>query len=215
MPTYYNLIRAGYQPGADENPGTWPEVVTTDPRCLEPSEALDGTGVTETDLLTRTWDLAELSPLGPVDDEEGIECPDGWTVTSRTPDLSPVLGPQAAQILAAIKEAEITLTGWRDEADQARAAIENVYAAAVDEDYPQLEAARQAAVAALYQRGADGAWWNELGACQYGWEIVALAARDLTGTTPEWTPDAYDTLTRPWLTAFGRAVHPDDKTTNR
>jgi len=209
--THFTLIRArsqpdGILPGSD-NTGQ-PPIVTANPRCLLPSEVF---GDTETELLGHAWELAGLEPRGPVTEDEGdAECPDGWTITSRTADLSAMLGPQAAQILDAIAEAEKTLvSGGPGDATE----VAEAYHAAVEADYRAIDTAADAAVAALEAYGADGDWWAGIGACQYGrGEILALAARDLTGTTTEWAQEAYGTLTRPWLTAFGRPVHPDDKT---
>ena len=43
------------------------------------------------------------------------------------------------------------------------------------------KAAEAAAVAALDAIGADGFWWRHSFSCQYGPEMLALAARDLIG----------------------------------
>lgn len=213
MTAYCTLIRTGYLPdgilpGSDSTGE--PPVVTSSPRCLLPSEVF-GDPV-EQELLGHAWELAELEPRGPVTEDDGfLECPDGWAITSRTTDLSAMLGPQAARILAAIAEAEKTLISG-DPGDVT--GVAEAYHAATEADYPAIDAAADAAVAALDAYGADGDWWAEIGACQYGrGEILALAARDLTGTTPEWSQEAYITLTRPWLTAFRRPVHPDDSNT--
>jgi len=213
--TYYALIKAGCLPGGllpgrDPGSGQCP-IIATDPRRLEPYEVFDEI---EEELLARTWELAGLEPCGLVADEDDLpECIEGWTITSRTADLSAMLGPQAPHILAAIAEAERTLVGCHEKTE-AEAAIEVAYGEAVDAQYPPSGQVGQldAALAALAERGADEDWWESIGSCQYGWEIAALAARDLIGTTPEWTQEAYDFLTRPWFTAFGRPVHPDDKT---
>jgi hypothetical protein len=72
------------------------------------------------------------------------------------------------------------------------------------------EGAMLVAVAALDVAGADGFWWSSVGGCEYGTEIIALAARDLIGTTAAWTQEAYDLLTRPWAEASGQPAHPAD-----
>ncbi|KLI09391.1 MULTISPECIES: hypothetical protein [Mycobacteriaceae] len=46
--------------------------------------------------------------------------------------------------------------------------------------------------------------------CSHGDEYVAIAARDLIGTVPDWTWDAYELIARPYAQATGRKLHPDD-----
>ncbi len=207
---YFAIIPAGSRepgnviPGRDED--REPPYVTALPRSLPVSDACedpDFPGV-----LTAVQ-VAVLSPLGPVDDgpwadDDGPVCEDGWRVESLTA-LDPVLGPQSACLLAAIETAERVLTG---ESAPARA-----YGAAVNEQYHggtwTADHAANAAAAALDSVGADGFWWRQCFSCQYGPEMLALAARDLIGTVPGWDRDAYDLLTAPWTAAFG-PVHPDD-----
>jgi len=201
MVTYYALAETGRD--------SEPFIITTDPRKLVPSEVIEEDAEQAIlPLLNPAYSIATLEPAGPVtlDGDDLPECRDGWTVTKLDGDLSPMFGPQAAQIRAAVAEAERVLIGDGDgETAQAYAdAIDAVY----EHGYPEAE---RMAIEALDAYGADGCWWDEVGACAYGGEVKALAARDLIGTVPGWTQEAYDLLTGPWLAAFGRPVHPDDK----
>ncbi|MEN4460998.1 hypothetical protein VXE65_03085 [Mycolicibacterium conceptionense] len=46
--------------------------------------------------------------------------------------------------------------------------------------------------------------------CCHGDEYLAIAARDLIGTAPGWTQDAYELIARPYAEATGRKLHPAD-----
>jgi hypothetical protein len=194
---------AGFHPDGD------PFLIATGPRRLVLSEVVgeDAHDVI-LPLLHPAYAIATLEPLGPValNADELLECADGWTVAELDGDLSAMFGPQATQIRAVVAEAERVLIGDGDGeiARKYAAAIDAVY----DHGYPEAE---QTACEALDGIGADGDWWSEVGACAYGGEVKALAARDLIGTIPGWTQEAYDLLTGPWVAAFGRPVHPDDK----
>lgn len=48
-----------------------------------------------------------------------------------------------------------------------------------------------------------------------GTEYIALHARHLIGTTPSWTPDAYNRCSAAYLAATGRPLHPDDDAQSR
>jgi hypothetical protein len=212
---YYMITTArGLEPGettsARDEYGD-PELIIPDPRLLQPTccaalgDDLVFPGVLD------VMRLAVLAPTGPVVPHEDAEdyslCEAGWRVEAvEAPDA--VLGPQAAWLRAAIADAERVII----EEDGVIAAA---YGAEVDRQYergfwgaqPEADAAREA----LDALGADGAWWAGEGfSCQYGPEMLALAARDLIGASAHWTQEAYDTLTRPWLIVFGRPVHPDD-----
>lgn len=52
-------------------------------------------------------------------------------------------------------------------------------------------------------------WTTLVSTGGYGPEILSLAARDLIGRAPGWTPAVSDLITRPWSEAFGPA-HPGD-----
>ena len=46
--------------------------------------------------------------------------------------------------------------------------------------------------------------------CCHGDEYLAIAARDLIGSAPDWTWDAYELIARPYAHATGRKLHPAD-----
>jgi hypothetical protein len=186
-----------------------PERIAAYPRRLMPSEIL--TTDAEQGLLERRARLLRLHPNGTATATPGdpgyFECLSGWTVTAASSDLSPVLGPQATQILAVIACAELAIAGgggpdWDTYVDTTDTAGGGDTAGAFD-------AADTAARRALALIGADAWFWSLIGAGAYGPEVLALAARDLIGRAPGWTRDAYDLLTRPWSEAFG-PVHPGD-----
>lgn len=211
MTTYCMLAETGQlgaaTTGRHENGD--PFLIATGPRRLVPSEVIgEDAHHVIIPLLSAAYAIAHLEPRGPVtlDDDGLAACEDGWTVARLDGDLSAMLGPQAPQIRAVVAEAERVLIG-DDDGEIARA-----YAGAIDAVYDDGYAeAERLACEALDAIGADGSWWGEAGACAYGGEVKALAARDLIGTVPGWTQEAYDLLTGPWLAAFGRPVHPDDK----
>ena len=183
----------------------WP--AAADPRKIPASDYLDEAYIPD---LLGSHCLLLLDPLGDTaDDEDGLtECPDGWTITATVP-VDAMFGPQAAAIVAAIDLAERALCGDT-------MAVGDRYVAAIDEQYPDggawtAQSAADAAQAALDAAGADGLLWAKGFSCAYGQEMLALAARDLIGTVPGWTQEAYDLLTAPWVAAFGRAAHSDDK----
>jgi hypothetical protein len=209
--TYYMLTAAGDPPSrvTGHGPDGRPQRITADPRTLMLSEALASDH--EHALLEHRCQLLCLRPDGPVTEDPGdrgyFGCLAGWTVTAATADLSPVLGPQAGPIMAVIAQAEHAIAAggcpaWDDYADAADALSGGDTAAAFD-------AADTAARAALAAVGADAWFWALIGAGAYGPEVLALAARDLTGQVPGWTPAAYKLLTGPWAAAFG-AAHPGD-----
>ncbi len=74
------------------------------------------------------------------------------------------------------------------------------------------QAAKDAVIAAGLDRwGFKGSVWTLLpGSCRHGSEYVAIVARELIGTTPDWTQEAYDYLSRRFVAATGRGLHPDD-----
>lgn len=170
--------------------------------------------------------LAEVTPLGEVarcvytgtddngnayrsEDDYLVTCAGGWRVVGMHP-LDAVFGPQAGQIREVIAEAERELVlGTNQE-------LIDAYMAVVNARYSQgrvgssVEPLLEAAGDALDAVGADGWSWARAANCVYGEEVTALAARDLIGTTAEWTRDTYDALTLPWRTAFNRPPHPDD-----
>jgi hypothetical protein len=46
-------------------------------------------------------------------------------------------------------------------------------------------------------------------------EYIALAARDLIGTAPDWTQDAYERVARPYAQATGHKLHPEDRSSGQ
>jgi hypothetical protein len=209
---YYMLAGASPAPAtaAGYDHDGRPERIATDPRRLMPSEVLARDP--EQGLLEHRAQLLRLRPDGTATqnpaDPGYFECLSGWTVTAAGSDLSPVLGPQAPQILAVIARAEQAITaGGGPDWDTY---VNTTDAAGDDDDTAEAFAAADAAARkALAGTGADTWFWSTIGAGAYGPEILALAARDLIGQAPGWTRDAYAMLTRPWSEAFGPA-HPDD-----
>jgi hypothetical protein len=214
MTDYYIFTRKGAHAPSDRLPhlpldgGIW--CVVTNPREILLSEEADDIYLPAM-LAADEYRVARLEPLGPVreDDCELFECETGWTVAAVEP-LDCVLGPQAVHLRAAITLAEGVLTGEDNPAAAHR------YIEALNAQYPDGvtrigQPAADGAKDALDAIAADGWLWAEAGfSCAYGQEMLALAARDLIGTTPEWTWQAYGLLTAPWREAFGQPVHPDD-----
>lgn len=178
--------------------------ITDDPRRLSPIEIFDADPdghETATDLVQNaTVALIRVEPVGDVTADGHLFTADRWTVVGVEPSINPVLGPQAARIREVIALAEQALRGD----DDPRAAV---YCDAVNDRYDVNRQHEAAAEAALRVVGADGLYWT---GCEYGQEVLALAARDLIGT-PEWTREAYDALTEPWRIAMGLPAHPEDK----
>jgi hypothetical protein len=110
------------------------------------------------------------------------------------------LGPQTAELHAAAGLAD-RIRYDSPEAQQ--------YDAIVNATWPAIEAAQTHAARALDADGIAVAAVAGLGGCVWGHVALALAARHLIGRAPGWTPDAYATLTRPWVAALG-PIHPDD-----
>ncbi|MFI0487550.1 hypothetical protein [Actinomadura sp. 9N215] len=122
---------------------------------------------------------------------------DGWEVIGDAP-LAGLLGPQADEVLAAARTARAQLRGDTDASPEAAR-----YYAVANATGDAMDACLNAALAALQAAGADAWWWSTAVTCAYGHELVAIAARDLIGTVPDWTQAAYDVLTAPWRAAFG------------
>ncbi len=179
--------------------------ITDDPRRLNPIEIFDDDPdghETATDLVQNTTvALIRVEPVGDASADGHLYTADAWTVAGVESSIDPVLGPQASRIRDVVALAEQVLRG--DEDPRAL-----VYAKAVNERYEATKQHEKAAEAALSAISADGIYWT---GCEYGWELLALAARDLIGTTPGWTQEAYDALTEPWRLAMGLPAHPEDK----
>ncbi|PRX92032.1 hypothetical protein [Allonocardiopsis opalescens] len=221
-PAYYMLTVATSHAPGDTIPddGEWSPaaVYTDDPRKLEASELLGGDGDL-VDIVNGVVhpQILRVTPTGPVRlHSDYYKNTDGapefgdlleaerWTVAAVEP-LAALLGPQADHITAAIRLGFPAIDG-----DSPTALA---YAAAVDHHWervgaPAVHDAEEAARIALRHAGVDDYWWAHSG-CVGGSELMALAARDLIGSTPAWTQDAYDLLTSPWRASVG-PLHPDD-----
>lgn len=207
--TYYTL--ADPAPKVGSTLGTDPEdtYVSTDPRTLPVVEMTDGWEhfyQSATEIIGSTGlTLVRVEPVGEVDGPDKCDrtfhASGGWTVTGVEESVDAVLGPQAARVREVVALAEKTLTGLCGDPR------EEAYMEAVNSRYDDAQPHVEAAEAALKTIGAYGFYWT---GCEYGWELLALAARDLIGTTLEWTQEAYDALTEPWRLVMHLPVHPDD-----
>jgi hypothetical protein len=157
--------------------------------------------------------VAVVEPVGPValDDPEAMQytSADGWTVVSVEP-LDGLLGPQAAHLKAAVARAERTLT-WNPDPPEASEVYYGILNARYETGFRRSRQCEDAAEDALTKYGADGWWWANGWFCDYGPEMLALAARDLIDEATPWNQAAYDELTAPWVAAFG-PIHPEDAT---
>lgn len=191
------------------------ETIAADPRRLELAEIfIDQSGpVTAAEVLAGALHLLTLTPAGRVKEKRGtrfVYCPAGWTIRTVAPPAA-ALGPQAPQLLHAMRTAERVLAGERDStaATTYKTALDALY----DDPTVRVAVLADRASTALDTAGADGFWWDRIAfPCGYGLEMLALAARDLIGTVPGWDRAAYDALTYAWSVAFG-PIHPGDKDT--
>lgn len=205
---YYTLTPTAPEVGSVI--GTDPDetFVTADPRTLPVTDLTDdwdpyfqtATEIVESTDLT----LIRVEPIGDVEGPDDYDrtyyAAGRWTVTGIEASVDAVLGPQATRIREVVALAEDALTGDTDPRAE-------VYCEAVNSSYDDTQPHEAAAEAALENAGASGFYWT---GCEYGGELLALAARDLIGTVPGWTQEAYDALTEPWRIAMGGQVHPDD-----
>jgi len=132
---------------------------------------------------------------------------DEWLVSEELP-IGQLLGPQAEEIYRVVRNLEgLHEHPWdsevrsEDEWERLSELYENA-----DEDYARehaVMAAADAAIAALHLVG-DRNGWEYLGSCQHGCEYAAIAARDLIGTVPGWTQQAYDLVMARYRRTFGR-----------
>jgi predicted kinase len=201
------VLAVGATVHQDEVLGT--DYITTDPRLILFGEITD---LGLVDLFgadaKHPLRLALLEPLGEVtidsDDPSFHRCEQGWKVTAVEP-IDAVFGPQAQVIRATIDQAETVLNFDQDEQASARFQLET------EVNWTEIEDAEQAAEAALDAAEVDSLGWRDVVGDVYGHSYLALAARDLIGTTPEWTAQAYATLTGPWREAFATPIHPGDQ----
>ncbi len=141
----------------------------------------------------------------PRSDDEG-EAVDYRVVAVHTP--RDIYGPKGTALRDAIEVLE-GAAGAR--------VIKRMPAITTNEELERIRSFEQAAKDAVIAAGLDrwgfkdSVWTLLPGSCQHGAEYVAIVARELIGTTPEWTQDAYDYLSRRFVAATGRSLHPDDK----
>lgn len=152
-------------------------------------------------LLTGRMALVQVSPVRTVEsariDGSGPEviASNGWTVEAIL-SLDELLGPQSG----AIREVVSSPLGVNDESSyddeltrmQKYPEMDEVHA---DMASPDELVAR--AVAALDAAGFDGSWWESQVGCVGGYELIALAARDLVDTTDGWCVHGFQQLMRP------------------
>ena len=204
--TYYTLAEPAPEVGSTLITDPAETYVTADPRTLPVVDITDGRYETATELVQSTsLALIRVEPVGAVTGPDEYRCytaTGGWTLVAVEPSIDAVLGPQAQRIREVVALAEKKLTGCYD-TDPVSAGYCDAVNSRYDDTRPHVDAAE----AALRAVGADGIYWT---GCEYGWELLALAARDLIGTTPGWTQEAYDALTEPWRLAMGLPAHLDD-----
>lgn len=225
MPPYYTLVDPGRAlgellPGRDDEGD--PLLVTHTPRQLMPSwhpnalicDSTPGQLLAQPELAFR---IAQVGP--PSHETTAVTTPRGdvagvvvaeaeqWRVVELA-GIDLFLGPQAAPLRAMLHTAETVLHNApaSELAQRFFDALAEQYAGGTS----LVEDHVRAAQATLDAAGADGYWWSTRETTRgYGAAIVALAARDLIGTTNSWTWSAYNALAHPWRRAFG-PLHPDD-----
>lgn len=184
--------------------------VATAPRSLRLGNQSLGAVLGESDRLR----VASLAPRGSVVVERhavdrcSVVCDDGWAV-QYLDGVADLVGPQFAQLRTLAARIDALLDIPEDPDAEA-------YDKAARAQDKRVGMYLNAATVALCKAGADGSWWAAADAYldtpdgyTYGTNLIALAARDLIGTTEGWNQAAYDVLTWPWRTAVG-ALHPDD-----
>lgn len=137
---------------------------------------------------------------------------DEWIVSEELP-IGQLLGPQADEIYRVVRNLEgLHAYPWDREvhSEHEWERLSELYEN-TDEDYAcehDVTAAAVAAIEALHLVG-DHNGWEYLGSCQHGYEYAAIAARDLIGTVPGWTQQAYDLVMTRYRRAFGREDGPE------
>lgn len=195
-----------------------PTPVVTDPRTFEIADILDARDMRDdiTFVLTTTaLRVARVIPVGEVRPHQDIymdgteiahgimlEADGGWRVEAFEPTHT-ILGPAGKRIV----EIAAVLENAADNEDSRFIQYQNTFEADFDVNMKSFDTA----IKALKQSGADGYWWeNCAGSDEFGFEAVALGARDLIGTVEGWDQKAYDLLAAPYRVAFGEPLHPDD-----
>ncbi len=206
MTTYYTLVlmgdSVGWQIGTDDA-----MAVNSDPRRLPAANITDGyPGADSIADLAKHWQVAAVEPIGTITDlGDGYFEADDWTVIGNEP-IGLFLGPQAELVLAAIETGEKELN-----VKTTPGSPQEIFHKETDAQYElDLDGRVHAYLTAVEDALGDaGYWWVTAAGVDYGNPILALAARDLIGTTETWIWEAYDFLTDPWVAALG-PIHPDD-----
>lgn len=222
MPPHYTLVDPACElgeilPGRDDAGD--PLLVTHIPRQLMPSWHPNALvcDTTPAQLLAQpdlTFRIAQVAPhettavattRGDVADVLVAEASQ-WRVAELGP-LDLFFGPQAGPLRTVLHTAESVLHNAPDSEQAQRFfdALAQQHAGGWWLRHEQADAAREA----LEGAGADGYWWSTGSGFGAGAGVLALAARDLIGTTNSWTWAAYHALAQPWRHAFG-PLHPGD-----
>lgn len=140
--------------------------------------------------------LVQVSPVGEVEspfiDGGGSEfnASGGWLVEAIL-SLDELLGPEAQRI----RQIASTPIGINQESSYADE-VEDIQE--TEEDLDDLvEHAKDALAAA----DVDGYFWEMQVGCTRGYELIALAAADLTSEDGDWNARAQQQLLRPWATS--------------
>lgn len=222
MAGYYALIFDNTTNVGDTIPNTGaddhPTPVVTDPRAFELADILDARDLRDniTDIVTSaTIRIAQVNPLGEVRPHQDLymdgteiapgimlEADDGWSIEAFKPNHT-ILGDhgeRAMQVLTTLESA-----ANEDDGRIAR------YQDALEADFDLIQEDADLAIEALKTVGADSYWWeNCTGSDEFGFEVVALAARDLIDQVEGWDQEAYDAIAAPYRVAFGEPLHPED-----
>lgn len=222
MTNYYALVFNSTTNVGDTIPNTGtddhPTPVVTDPRAFELADILDARDLRDniTDIVhSEVIRIAQVTPLGEVrphpefymggtEITPGImlEADDGWRIESFKPNHT-ILGDQGERAMQILN----TLESAANEDDDRIAH----YRDALEADFGVIEENADLAIVALEAVGADSYWWtNCTGSDEFGFEVVALAARDLIDHVEGWDQEAYDAIAAPYRVAFGEPLHPED-----
>ncbi|RJL20188.1 hypothetical protein [Bailinhaonella thermotolerans] len=217
MTEFYTLLTSPAPPGTVLDAARF---VTADPRHLPviditcPAPGWSAADILEPD--RSPLRLVRVEPLSPPHpdqwerDGQVVTSPvlvvaDAWRVAEGLPDLDPILGPQARQVRAAIAAGQALLL---DDGDGPTA---TAYHQGIEAQDTETVGRHERAAKDALGPHADTLWMDELGGDVYAPVLVALAARHLIGTTPAWTQEAYDYLTRPWRSVPDLPpLHPSD-----
>lgn len=154
--------------------------------------------------------LVQVAPIGTVETayiDGGSEmlASTGWTVEAVL-SLDELLGPQARAIRE-VTATEMSLDDESDYDDELTALQQHPEMDEVHEDMASPDELVERAVAALNAADIDGDWWSDQVGCTRGYELVALAARDLVDTTDGWCVHGFTQLMRPWTEVKGEPAH--------